>query len=237
MEPETQKSKDHFLSISILLAAVMISGSIIYLVKSGSSAAPGPAQIGGGASPPAAATRPAPDAQDVILGNQNAPVTLIEYGDYQCPYCAKFFLETELPLRTKYIETGKVKMVFRNFSFLGPESLAAAAAAECAKDQHQFWAYHDALYNVEIKDGSENNGKLTKSLFVQLAGQLKLDTGAFTSCLDSKKYDATVVAQTKDAQNYGVNATPTVFVNDRQIQGAQPLAQFTSIIDDLLKSK
>lgn len=118
---------------------------------------------------------PAPSADDVILGDSNAPVTVIEYGDYQCPFCARFFIDVEPLIRQKYIETGKVKMIFRNYAFLGPESPAAAEAAECAKDQGQYWAYHDALYAAEHQDGQERNGNLNKDLFETIAQSLKLN--------------------------------------------------------------
>jgi|SRR3989344_403375 len=113
--------------------------------------------------------------RDVILGDPKAPVTLIEYGDYQCPFCSRFFKDTEPLIRKNYIETGKVKMVFRNFQFLGSESVNAAQAAECAKDQGKFWVYHDALYAAELEDGRENNGNLKRELFIDLAKSAGLD--------------------------------------------------------------
>lgn len=114
-------------------------------------------------------------SRDVVLGDPKAPVTLIEYGDYQCPFCGRFFKDTEPLIRENYIKTGKVKMVFRNFQFLGSESVSAAEAAECAKDQGKFWAYHDALYTTELNDGKENNGNLTRELFIDLAKSTGLD--------------------------------------------------------------
>jgi protein-disulfide isomerase len=113
-------------------------------------------------------------ARDVILGDTKAPVTVIEYGDYQCPFCARFFTDVEPLLREQYIKTGKVRMIFRNYPFLGNESIAAAEAAECAKDQGKFWDFHDALYTAEHQDGRENNGNLTNQAFYQLADSIKL---------------------------------------------------------------
>src|SRR3990167_3005650 len=89
---------------------------------------------------------PKVSSEDFVLGDQNAPVTIIEYGDYQCPFCGKFFKETEPTLRENYIKTGKVKFVYRDFAFLGQESLWAANAAQCAGEQGKFWEYHDYLY-------------------------------------------------------------------------------------------
>jgi protein-disulfide isomerase len=124
------------------------------------------------------ATDPTPSplgARDVILGDPNAPVTFIEYGDYQCPFCARFFTDVEPLIRDQYVKTGKVKIIFRSYPFLGAESTAAAEAAECAKDQGKFWEYHDALYTAESQDGHENNGSMTRDLFLTLAQNLKLD--------------------------------------------------------------
>jgi protein-disulfide isomerase len=120
-------------------------------------------------------TPPAIDASDVILGDPNAPVTVIEYGDYQCPFCARFYTDIEPLIRDQYIKTGKVKMVFRNYPFLGPESTAAAEAAECAKDQGKYWEFHDALYSAEATDAQEHNGNLNRELFLSVAQDLKLN--------------------------------------------------------------
>lgn len=225
---------DYLLPGSILMAGILISGSIIYVVgkQSGNAAlnntANQLAQVG---------SAPKVSERDVVLGDAKAPVTFIEYGDYQCPFCGRFFSETEPLLRDNYVKTGKIKMVFRDFSFLGPESLAAAEAAECAKDQQQFWPYHDALYQAENADGHENSGNLNKDLFVKIAGDLKLDAKAFTQCLDSQKYAKQVQSDTENGASAGVNSTPTSFVNDQKLLGALPYAQFQSVIDGILSNK
>ena len=176
-------------------------------------------------------------SRDVVLGDSNAPVSLIEYGDYQCPFCGRFFSQVEPSLRDQYIKTGKVKMVYRNFQFLGAESIAAGAAAECAKDQGKFWAFHDALYAAEIKDGQENNGNLNKDLFVKLADGTGMDVPAFTSCYDSNKYVAQIEKDKDSAGAIGVNATPMTYVNGTLIQGAQPYPAFAAVIEEALKKK
>lgn len=219
----------------------MIAGSIIYLVGN-KNANPAPQMAGnGGAQNQLAAVGAVANLEiggrDVVLGDPNAPVALIEYGDYQCPFCGKFFSEVDLKLRDEYIKSGTVKMVFRDFAFLGPESDAAAAAAECAKDQKQFWAYHDALYTTEIADGKENSGNLTRDLFMKLASGLKMDTAAFTACLDAGKYTNQVSQDSDAARSLGVNSTPTVFINGQKFTGAQPYADFKAAIDTALKVK
>jgi protein-disulfide isomerase len=213
--------KDHFLPISILIAAVVIGGSILFatLYHGGS-----PSPAGGGANNPPVPTTTVDvgklGPRDVILGNANAPVTLIEYADYQCPFCGMFFSQIEPTLKKNYIDTGKVKMVFRDFPFLGPESTAAGAAAACAQDQNKFWQYHDALYTAEGIDGHENNGNLDRALFIKLAGNVGLNVNDFTACLDGNKYAATVADDYKNGVAAGVNSTPTTFVNGKKVVDA-----------------
>lgn len=248
---ETIKEKkgfsDYFLPISILLAGIMVSGSIVYLVGSrNSGGAPGAGNAGAnlGAN---AGVNPPPSAavgdvmkvggRDVIMGNAKAPVTFIEYGDYQCPFCGRFFTQSEQQIRDNYVKAGKVRMIFRGFQFLGPESTAAAEAAECAKDQGKFWEYHDALYSTEVADGHENSGNLTRDLFIKLAGNAGFNTGSFSACIDSHKYASQIEKDNADAQAVGVNSTPTIFVNGVKLQGALPYAQFAATIDAALKSK
>ena len=163
---KTQK-RDLFLPISILAAAIMVGGAIVFatLYKGGAAAAPAvgtgnPTAVASGTITTAQAMTLGP--RDAIRGNANAPVTLIEYGDYQCPYCGEFFSQTEPQIVANYVTPGKVRMVFRNFAFLGPESIAAAEAADCAEDQNKLWAYHDALYSAKVADdvrgGTEDDG-------------------------------------------------------------------------------
>lgn len=225
----TAASQAWLLPASILLAALIVGGSIVYLVHKGPAAPAAPGEVVEETFPP-----PSIADNDVVIGDLNAPVSLIEFGDYQCPFCVEFFLKTEPVLRSQYIETGKAKMVFRNFSFLGPESDAAAAAAECAKDQKKFWEYHDALYTAEGKDGAENNGNLNRALFMKLAGDLKLDTVAFGKCIDDGTYAAKVQTDTQSADQYGVRSTPTLFINEEKIEGALPASQFSAAIDAVL---
>jgi len=236
--------RDYVLPASILVAGLMISASILYAVR----------KPAGGGTPSAAGNGNAGNQlaavganggndflklspRDVILGNPNAPVTVIEYGDYQCPFCSRFFSQIEPKLQEDYVKTGKVKMVFRNLQFLGPESVKAAEAAECANDQNKFWAYHDVLYSAEMADGNENNGNLTRDLFVKLAGDLKLDTKSFISCFEGNKYQKQIAQDTAVAQAAGVNSTPISFVNGQKILGAMPYAQFSAVIDSALKGK
>ncbi|MDP3956686.1 MAG: thioredoxin domain-containing protein [bacterium] len=231
---EVSKRNDYFLGACILAAAVLIAGSVVYSLgkKSG-----GTGDGGTASTTPGTVTTKTPElaSSDVILGDAKAPVTLIEFADYQCPFCARFHEQAGVQIRDQYIKTGKAKMVYRDFAFLGPESLAAASAAHCAADQSKFWEYHDALFATETKDTKENNGNLTQDLFVKLASGLNMNTAQFTACLTSKKYDAGVLKARDDAGLYGVNSTPTTFINGTMIQGAQPFPVFQAAIDTALK--
>ena len=230
---EEKQNKDYILPASIIVAAVLISGSIIYLVG-GSKNSVGTG--GTGQNPAVNDTLKNAGSQDVILGDPKAPVTVIVYGDYQCPFCGRFFSTTEQLVRENYVKSGKVKIVARNFQFLGAESELAGQAASCAKEQSNFWTYHDAIYNAEIKDGKENNGNLNKALFVEIAKNVGLDVNKFTSCYDSGKYADSIKQETQTAAALGVNSTPTIFVNGQIVKGALPYEQFQVLIENALKS-
>lgn len=245
-QPEQPQKKDRFLPISILVAAVVIGGSVV--IASFYKGAP---TSTGTATGTIAPTAPSPSVsasqvmqlgtRDAILGNANAPVTLIEYGDYQCPFCGEFFSQTQPQIVADYVNTGKVKMVFRDFAFLGAESTVAANAAQCAEDQNQFWTYHNALYAGKVADdakgGSEDDGFFSVTELLKLGQQVGLNMTTFTSCVNNNS-DANIVAQEKSAATAaGVDATPTVFINGTQVTGAQPYSAFKSVIDAALAGK
>ena len=234
------KENDLLLPMSIVIAGVMIAGSVIYMVGKLSGASP---NLAGNKGEQLAAVGGQNNEvrdlriedRDVIMGDPKAKVSIIEYADYQCPFCGRFFTQTEQPLIDQYIKTGKAKMVYRNFAFLGPESTAAAEASECAKDQQKFWAFHDAIYNAEIADGQENNGNLKRDLFVRLAGDVGMDTKVFGQCFDSGKYKSKIQQDAVAAQTVGVNSTPTTFVNGEELRGALPFSDFQTAIEKYLK--
>lgn len=230
---EEQRNYRLTLPMSILIAGVLISGSIIYLVGSKNRPVPtGTAALPSGqASAADLSDLLSLKERDVILGEPDAPITFVEYGDYQCPFCGRFFNQTEPLLRDNYISSGKIKMIYRNLAFLGPESRAAAEAAECAKDQGRFWAYHDELFKEETADGKENNGNLNRALFITLAERVGMDIAEFTSCFDDGRYKETVGQEMREAQALGVNAAPTSFVKGELVQGAQPYAVFQAVIE------
>ncbi|MDP3947266.1 MAG: thioredoxin domain-containing protein [bacterium] len=220
------KGRDYTLPISILVAGILIAGSVIYALGLKDQAG-GPAL---GPSAPVAGQGPS-IGNAVVLGDPSAPVTIIEYGDFQCPFCGRFFAQTEPLIIEKYVKTGKVKFVYKDYAFLGPESLAAAEAAKCAADDGKFWEYHNALYREETKDGLEHNGNLNRGLFLRLAKELGINESSFASCVDTGKYKSAVLAENAEALAVGVNGTPAFFVGSQFISGALPFAQFETAIE------
>ncbi len=229
MEDSQKAPKDILLPGSIIVAALLISGALVY-------------NIGSRSLDPAV-----PEAQadvtkmdlvddDVIVGSADAPVTIVEFGDYQCPFCARFFTDVEPRLREDYIKTGKARMVYRDFAFLGPESADAAMASQCAAEQKAFWSFHDALFATEVRDGVEHNGNLNEQLFKTIASGLKLDRALFDNCLSSKKYFKEIEKDYNDGIAAGVRGTPATFINGKMISGAASYDSFKSAVDEALKA-
>ncbi len=160
-------------------------------------------------------------------GQPGAPVTIEEYADFQCPYCAQ---EDQVlqQIAPKYIDTGKARLVYNNMVLIGPESQPAAEAAECAGDQNKFWTYGNYLFTHQQ---GENTGAFSTDNLKKIAALLGLNTSAFNSCLDSGKYTALVKQQTAQGQQRGVTGTPTLFINGKKYEGALPADQLSSIID------
>jgi protein-disulfide isomerase len=164
-----------------------------------------------------------------IKGDANAKVTIIEFADFRCPFCEQFFTNTESQIISDYVNTGKVKFAFRNFAFLGPASVTAADAAECANDQGKFWDYHDYLYKNQPSE-SDTSMYNTDTL-TQAAVSLGMDGNTFRTCLDGKKGEANANADLADGQKAGVSGTPSFFVNGTPLVGAEPYSAFKTIID------
>ena len=223
--------KDYILPISILVAGVLVAGSVIYStgVKNIQESVKQPNQN----SDPQVSLEL--NSDDVVLGDISAPVTIIEYADLQCPFCARFFSQSENQIRENFIKTGKAKMVSRHFAFLGEESFAAAEAVECAKDQGKSWNLRDSIYEEEIKDGKENNGNLNANLFVSFAKKLGMDTSTFSDCLAKNKYSDKIKKDYDGAVAAGVQSTPTIFINNNKIEGAVPFSQISAVIESFLK--
>jgi len=163
-------------------------------------------------------------------GNDKAPVTLIEFSDFRCSFCRKFWKETLPSLEKKYVESGKVKFVYRHFAILGRLSTAAAQAAECAGEQRKFWEYHDKLF---ASAGSPL--AFTARKLKGFAKDLGLNGQSFDQCLDSGKYLNKVEQETGIGTLLGASGTPTFFLNGKLLAGAQPFHVFEAVIEEELK--
>ncbi|MDE1726839.1 MAG: DsbA family protein [Thaumarchaeota archaeon] len=169
-----------------------------------------------------------------ILGDPNAKITIVEFGDYQCTYCHLFHQDTKDQLIQEYVNTGKVNFVFRDFPLNGPDSVLAAEAAYCANDQNKYWQYHDELYN---NWGGERTGWVNQKSLDQFATNVGLDLGQFDNCMDAKKYESKVLDNQKFGQEIGIDGTPSFIIfNDKKITrvvGAQPFSFFKQVLDNI----
>ena len=174
-----------------------------------------------------------------VYGDPNAPITLVEFGDYQCHYCNVFFETIEGDIITNYVETGKVKIIFKDYNIIGSDSVNASHGAHCAKDQGMFWEYHDILYSNWT---GENNGWANQENLVKFAQQIELDVDRFTECNVEGKYAQIISTSNNDAQTLGITGTPAFYVISmnggqvQQIQGAQPYEVFEKIFDSMLET-
>jgi len=156
------------------------------------------------------------------IGPVNAPITIVEFSDYQCPFCRRWHDQVYEPLLAAY--PGKIKLVYRNLPLtsIHPDAQAAAEAAMCAGEQNVYWQYHDKLFSSEI---------LGNGAYTQYAQELNLDMTAFEACISDQKYKNAIQADSDFAINLGVRSTPTFFINGLAIVGAQPLDVFQQVID------
>ncbi len=174
---------------------------------------------------------------DPFMGKKNAPVTLIEWSDFQCPFCRKFFNDTLPKIKEKYIDTGKLKFVYRDFPLsFHPNAIPMAIAADCAREQggdKTFFAYHDKIFEGQnaLGNGTVN---LPRSELKQYAVDLGLKRNQFNDCLDTQKYRDEVMKDFADGQKVGVRGTPGFLLNGRSISGAQPVAVFEAAIESAL---
>ncbi len=196
-----------------------------------------PIQVGGAGQPqpgqvvyPSGANRPDSTPEGFPSeGPANAPVTILEFSDFQCPYC-RIFAQDVLPkLREKYISTGKLRIIWRDMAIRGAESEAAGAAALCAHEQGRFWPYHDLLF---ARQQGQNEGAFSAAKLKAMAAEVgRIQPELYNQCIDSGRYLPAVKASTQDAQNtLKLTGTPTFFVNGQKIEGNLEWAKW----DDLM---
>ena len=179
---------------------------------------------------------------DPIIGNPNAPVTIIEFSDFQCPFCARFHIQTLPAIIEEYINEDKVKLVFRDFPIqsIHPNALPASVAAECANEQGKFKEMHDILFERQNEWNNQETGAAIE-LFNQYAREMELKEEQFESCLTSAKYVEEIQKDLDDGRAYGISGTPGFFIGNDEIgfvelKGAQPFESFKKIIDIQLKN-
>lgn len=169
-----------------------------------------------------------------IIGDPDAPITILEWGDYQCTYCYKFHQSTLNTINESFIKTGKVKLVFKDYPLNGPDSVLAAEASHCAQDQEKYWEYHDELYK---NWGGERTGWITRESLNQFGNTVNLDMDYFNTCLNEHKYNDKVISMYEFGKEVGIDATPSFLVfNDQKIvkiRGNQPLEVFLKTFDEM----
>ncbi|MBI4133547.1 DsbA family protein [Candidatus Uhrbacteria bacterium] len=229
MGEETPK-KDMLLATSILVSALIIGGSFIYGSSRGgaSSSASVSGTLAGSSGSGTGQAVAVSASNNVVLGSPGAPVEMVLFGDYQCPFCKKMYDDVEGRIRDEYVATGKVRMVYRDFPIdnLHPFARRAAEAAECAREQGAYWLFHDYLY--------ERQSEIPGLDYGAVAVSLGLDRGPFESCVGSGAYKAEVEADYQDGIAAGVQGTPTTFINGKRLPGAAPYESFRDAIEAAL---
>jgi protein-disulfide isomerase len=193
------RSRTYLLLAGAAIIAVIAVGLIILLDQG----AGGSSAESGGLSP------------EKSLGAADAKVVVVEYSDFQCPYCQQFATGPERQLREEYVDSGTVRFVYRHLAFIGDESTWAAEASECANEQGRFWDYHDKLFDEQA---GENQGAFSKNNLKRFAADLGLDAEQFNQCLDSGEYRDQVREDVRGAQRRQINSTPSILVNDQLIR-------------------
>lgn len=174
------------------------------------------------------------------LGSDTAPVVLIEYSDYQCPFCKNFFINTEKALVTKYVETGKLQIIYKDFPLsFHPMAAPSANAARCAGDQGKYWEMHDKIFEETYKINPSATSQYTNDDLKKWGADLGLNATTFNACVDNNTHGADVTANFNEGAANGVSGTPSFFLGLRDgdgelIVGAQPLSSFEAAIDGLL---
>lgn len=229
------------LMVALLIASFllgMLTTKVQYLEKN-KTAGTTDTVAAQGAQPPAAPTIPQKVDATVghlpIKGDKNAKITIIEFSDFQCPFCKQFVDTTYAQIVKEYVDTGKAKIAFRHFPLtsIHPNAQKAAEASECANDQGKFWEFHDELFKNQ-PTWSNQTADVAATTFTTYAGTVGIDTGAFASCVQSGKFAQAVNDDAADGQKAYVSGTPSFVINGNLIVGAVPYATFKQTLDQEL---
>jgi protein-disulfide isomerase len=222
------EKKDLLVPISILIGAILVSGSI-FINKLPWS---GEAVIDEAGNNDAGTVVTQLNDRKDAPKEGNGKVKIVEFSDFQCPFCQSFFKEAYSQIKSQYVDTGKAEFVFRHYPLpFHANAQKAAEAAECANKQGRFWEYHNILFEKSKSDGTG----LYPADLKKYAKDLGLNTDKFNSCLDNGEAAEAVRKDNEDAQKAGVDGTPTIFINGKKIVGAKPFADFQAEIDAALK--
>ena len=172
---------------------------------------------------------------DPALGDPDAPVTIIEFSDFQCPYCRQFEQQAFPQIKSEYIDTGKVRLVFRDFPLtqIHPNALPAAIAAECAHNQDAFWPMHNRLFANQSEWGQSNN---PNEVFFEYGEEIGLDMQPFRQCVENRETLQEISGDFQDGVDGGVRGTPAFFMGGEMLSGAQPFSAFQQRIESLLNA-
>lgn len=172
------------------------------------------------------------------MDDASSPVTIVEFGDYQCPFCKRWNETVKPSIEKNLIETGKASLIYVDFPIIGPDSITVHAGSYCASEQGLYWKYHDYAY---ANQGHENDGWANiDNLKIIMSGIDGLDMDLFSQCLDSKKYEQRVNENKKIASDAGARSTPSFIIiapdgTAEMITGAQPYGTFKAVIDEMLQ--
>ncbi|MEZ4552655.1 MAG: DsbA family protein [Dehalococcoidia bacterium] len=228
-KPAWRQTIDQWGGIPVLAAVIIVPVIVVAMIVVGGGGADSSGAPRGGEF----VVRERPEVDGRREGSANAPVQIIEYADFSCPHCREFHEGAYDQLRTEYIESGLVSLEYKYVSFLGPGSVRAAQAAECANEQGYFWDMHDLLYLRQASGAfSEDNLK-------DFGQEIKdarsdFDLGRYESCVESEATESTVEADAQDADENGVNSTPTFFINGERVGGNRSMDELRGIINRYL---
>ncbi len=243
-------AKNQSLIAAIIVAAILVSGALVFLgMRMGLSSddlkteirtgiedyvKDQEAEYNGTQEPPTVEGDFTDD--DAVLGDADAPVTIVEFSEYQCPYCARFYEGAYPEIKEKYVETGKVKIVFRDMPLqFHAGAYPAALAAECVRDQggdDMYFEMHDALFEDQsVLSGDEES---VNEALLGLATDIGVDLDEYNSCVESDKFKEEIEADTADGNSVGITGTPSFIINGEILVGAQPFEAFEAIIEAAL---
>ena len=171
-----------------------------------------------------------------VLGSASAPITIVEFGDYQCEMCYHWYHNTRADIIDNYIDTEKANLVFMDLPGLGRDSFTAAQATYCAEDQGKYWEYHETLYNFQE---AVDNGWASKDRLASFAFNLDMDLDEFNDCMDTTKYTKRIKANFDEGVRNGAQGTPMFLIISpdgtvKKISGAQPYSVFSQVIEPML---